>query len=190
MRYFIPIGSDCSPAKILKEKGLRILAFPFDWVICPIYSIYKLLSNSFENFMDNIIVLEKDYRMLFNENDQTLELIVSNLKIYPVIDVKYDLLFPHDFNNDDENTIINVKNKYKYRINRLLKILNDSNNEIFFVYSNLTLNEWQKSKYNECNIDIENKYKDICIKSILNDINGLFINSKIIHINDINNYNL
>ena len=70
MRYFIPIGSDCSPAKILKEKGLRILAFPFDWVICPIYSIYKLLSNSFENFMDNIIVLEKDYRMLFNENDQ------------------------------------------------------------------------------------------------------------------------
>ena len=107
--------------------------------------------------MEDIIILEKDNRILFNENDENMELIVSNTKIYPVIDIQYDILFPHDFYNNDKNTIINIKNKYKRRIDRLMQILNNSNNEVFFVYSDLVLNEWQKSKYNQCNINIENK---------------------------------
>jgi hypothetical protein len=190
MRYFIPIGADCSPARILKTKGLRVFAFPFDWIVCPIYTIYKLLSNNFKGFMEDIIILEKDNRILFNENDENMELIVSNTKIYPVIDIQYDILFPHDFYNNDKNTIINIKNKYKRRIDRLMQILNNSNNEVFFVYSDLVLNEWQKSKYNQCNINIENKYTNCHYETILDNISSLFTNCKIIHIDNIENYNL
>ena len=113
MRYFIPIGADCKPARILKAKGLRVFAFPFDWIVCPIYTIYKLLSNNFKGFMEDIIILEKDNRILFNENDENMELIVSNTKIYPVIDIQYDILFPHDFYNNDKNT------KTTYKLNLL-----------------------------------------------------------------------
>ena len=92
MCYFIPIGADCSPARILKTKGLRVFSFPFDWIVCSIYTIYKLLSNNFEGFMENIIILDKDNRILFNENDENMELIVSNMKIYPVFDIQYDII--------------------------------------------------------------------------------------------------
>ena len=190
MRYFIPIGADCTPARILKEKGLRVLAFPFDWVVCPLYTIYILLSNNFKGFMDNIIVLEKENRMLFNENNKTMELIISNSKIHPVIDISYDILFPHDFDNNDESSIHNVKIKYGKRIDRLLTVLNNSNNEVFFVYSDLSLNEWQKNKFNQCNIDIEKNIKNNCNNKTISNISSLFTNCEIIHINDINNYSL
>jgi hypothetical protein len=190
MRYFIPIGADCTVARILKQKNFRVLAFPFDWIVCPLKSIYLLLSNNFKSFMENIVILESENRMLFDENDKSMTLIVSNQKIHPVIDVTYDILFPHDFFSNDENTIIDVKNKYKNRIDRLLNILNNKNNEIIFVYCDLSLNEWQKSKFNHCNINVEYKYNSCQTETIKSDICSLYSNCKIIHINHINHYNL
>ena len=100
------------------------------------------------------------------------------------------ILFPHDFYNNDKNTIINIKNKYKRRIDRLMQILNNINNELIFVYSDLLLNEFQKSKFNQCNIYIENKYMNCHKETILDNISSMFMNCKIIHIDNIENYNL
>ena len=187
MRYFIPIGADCTPTRILKQKNLRHLAFPFDWIVCPIDTIYKLLLNHFEGFMKNITILDSDYRMLFSESDDNMNLVVSNTKIYPVIDTTYDILFPHDFHNNDTHTINMVKDKYTRRINRLLHIINDDSNDIIFVYNDLSLNVWQKSKYNQCNIDIDID-NHTQYEPILNDIKHLYKNGNIIHINDIESY--
>ena len=104
--YFIPIGTDCTVARILKQNNFRVLAFPFDWIVCPLKSTYLLLSNKFESFMEKIVILESENRMLFDENNKNMKLIVSKQKIYPVIDVTYDILFPHDFYNNDETLLL------------------------------------------------------------------------------------
>ena len=73
-------------------------------------------------------------------------------------------MFPHDFNCIDANSISQVKNKYAKRIKRFYETLN-SNHNICLVYCNssFSLNDWQKSVYNEYNTEILKRYN--CAKN-------------------------
>lgn len=170
---FIPIGSNCEISWYLKKKNKRVEAYPFDWNCCSLQMLYNVLSNNFKDFLTDIYIGTKIKRLYF---DETLKnLIVSNEDIYPVICKKYNILFPHDYNKIDNDTIEKVKVKYIKRINRFNDVINNDNNKVYLIYcnENFLLNEWQKTVYNEFDLNIVNYNKNI-----LNKIKELFTHKK------------
>jgi len=66
MRYFIPIGADCKPARILKAKGLRVFAFPFDCLIIFGCFIIILIENNYLNvfyIIKSITIYYQNYKL-------------------------------------------------------------------------------------------------------------------------------
>ncbi len=168
---YIPIGSNCFITQYLRRYGLRMEAFPFDWNCSSLKSVYEALNNNFESFLENIYVGEITKRFYFEENENHISDVIShNEFIYPVICKKYLILFPHDYKSIDDKTLESVKEKYKRRINRLNYYINNVgiNVKVTLVYSNIdfVLNDWQKSVYNDCGIDIK----------LLTDNNIIYIN--------------
>lgn len=135
--------------------------------------VYNVLSNNFEDFLNDIYIGTKIKRLYFGDND---ELIITNETIYPIICKKYNILFPHDYNNIDIEYINKVKNKYQRRISRYINILNNDciDKNIYLVYFNETfnLNEWQKSVYNEYDTKILENYtnSDECYLTKIKDL--------------------
>lgn len=82
--------------------------------------------------------------------------------IYPVICKKYLILLHHDYQSVDEQSLENVKQKYKKRIERFNNYIRRNDLEIVMIFNNIdfNLNEWQKSVYDKFNIDIELLKKD------------------------------
>lgn len=154
MKIYIPIGSNCEISHILRNNNLRLFAFPFDWNCAPLKSVYKMLINNFDFFLDNIYIGEKVNRLCFHDNET--ETKISKDFIYPVICKKYLILLPHDYQSVDEQSLENVKQKYKKRIERR----NDLEIELIFNNIDFNLNEWQKSVYDKFNIDTELLKKD------------------------------
>jgi hypothetical protein len=48
----ISLGYNCFPAFHLRDHGLRIRSFPFDWNITPFKALYAILEHDFEGFVD------------------------------------------------------------------------------------------------------------------------------------------
>jgi len=71
-----------------------------------------------------------------------------------VVDTKYNIIYPHDFKYNDNNTSI-VINKYKRRCERLLNVLYNKNIDIIFIYDNDPYDIFYKDLYKKENIDIE-----------------------------------
>lgn len=161
---FIPIGSNCEISWYLKKINKRVEAFPFDWNCCSLSMLYNILVNDFKDFLKDIFIGTKTKRLYFDETGKNL--IISNEEIYPVICKKYNVLFPHDFNNVDNITINNVREKYDRRIKKFNNIINNENVQIYLIYcnKNFKLNNWQKSAYDEYN------------KNILDEKNEFFLN--------------
>jgi hypothetical protein len=83
-------------------------------------------------------------------------------------------LLPHDYKIIDDVSLVNVKNKYKRRIERINHYINRSDIEIVLIYSNINfwLNEWQLSVYNKFNIDVNSLQKNN--KFYINKIKNLY----------------
>ena len=166
---YIPIGMNCYIANFLKSKKLRLFALPFDWNISSLHMSYNVLYNDFDGFLDNLFIGTQTHRLLFDEDDNT-KLTVSNSLIFPVICKKYNILFPHDFPNINDKTILDVKDKYNRRIQRFRHIINDPSKNIYLIYCDLNndLNEFQTSVYQEYNPKLLNLFKnnDIYIDKI------------------------
>jgi hypothetical protein len=122
--------------------------------LCSFKICIQKLINNFDFFLDNIFIGEKINRLCFHDNET--ETKISKDFIYPVICKKYLILLPHDYQSIDEQSLENVKQKYKKRIERR----NDL--EIVMIFNNIdfNLNEWQKSVYDKFNINIELLKKD------------------------------
>lgn len=163
----VPIGSNCEISWYLKKINKRIEAFPFDWNCCSLSMLYNILINNFEDFLKDIFIGVETKRLYFDETGKNL--IVSNEIIYPVICKKYNILFPHDFNNVDYITINNIREKYNRRIKKFNNVINNSNNQIYMIYfnENFELNSWQKSIYEEYNKDILNEENVIYLHKII-----------------------
>ena len=95
---YVPIGIDYDVAFMCKEFKMRNCAYPFDHIVT-YDGITKILENNFEKFIPEI-----------NEN------IINN----HVFDKNYNTKFIHDNFLLEED-----KDKYKRRIDRFLKILDD-----------------------------------------------------------------
>lgn len=156
MKIYIPIGSDCQVAHFLRNKKMRMMAFPFDWNCASLKTVYNLLVNNFDYFLEDIYVGERTHRLHFDDNEYDKTIIEKDF-IYPVICKNYSILLPHDYKTVDEENLINVKQKYEKRIKRFQNYIIQDDLEIIMIYSNLdfNLNDWQRSVYDEFNIDIE-----------------------------------
>ena len=139
---FVPIGTDCTAAHYLRRKGIRSMAFPFDWTVTPLLSALDLLENRFTDYLsqENLTFLPADNRLLFAENGTDIK--ISNDIITPVVCQKYGILYPHDFTEAGSADLPDVKEKYDRRIAKLLKLL-DRGERLTFVYHIGELNEWQ-----------------------------------------------
>lgn len=153
---FIPIGVDCSVTHYLRLKKMRVQAFPFDWNVTPIGSAISLIQNGFTDFIEeqNLTFLPPTKRMLFEENG--IDLNVVDEIITPMICKKYKILFPHDFSAAGKKDLSAVKQKYERRIQRLIKLLNESEN-ILFVFNSQPINEWQLAQYHSSGINFPQK---------------------------------
>ena len=134
---------------------MRMFAFPFDWNCAPLQSVYNMLVNNFDSFLETICIGERTRRLYFEDSDQG-ETAIEKDYIYPVICKKYSVLLPHDYKTMDDANIVAVRQKYKRRIERFNSYCMRDDVEICMIYSNIDfhLNEWQNSVYTACNIDV------------------------------------
>lgn len=146
VKKLIPIGIDCSATHLLRSKGLRLEAYPFDWTVTPLSSAMELIENGFEGFMDleNLEFLPPTNRLLFEENG--IDLKISKEIITPVICKRYGMLFPHDFSEKGIDDYEKVRGKYERRIQRFKSSIENSD-QVRFIYNIANLNDWQKEQY-------------------------------------------
>lgn len=163
--YYVPIGNNCRVAWYLQSVGLRNCAFPFDWSVSPIESVFEIIKTDFKNFFDlnNFIFLPSTKRFLF-ENDEDEPKLVDDV-ITPVYDQKFHILYVHDFSEKGKKEYEEVKRKYQRRVERLQKILKNKKNKIIFIYDNSDINQWQESQYLKVNYNFK-KLDDDRIKNM------------------------
>ncbi len=105
--YCFPIGDGCNMAAALSRTGLRGYSGPFDWIICEIEDVMRLVENHFEDFLNPDYLV--DQPIPFNEGQ------CGHTK-YP------SLLFVHDFDPDRGghearvDQIAEIAAKYQRRI--------------------------------------------------------------------------
>ena len=103
--HIVPIGCDCHTAYSMNILGLRKVSLPFDWVgVAPLISIEWVTHNINNKFEDFLIDTKK------NEDGH-------------FISGKYCALFLHEKQLDSVESI----NKFKRRIDRFLKIIENEN---------------------------------------------------------------
>ena len=155
---YIPIGNLCWSAYTLREKNLRFNAYPFDWTCNCLDSIIKMMKDDFKYILDynNLKFNQPIKRLLYIEDSDNINKLEydTNSLLCPVVDTKYNIIYPHDFKYNDNNTSI-VINKYKRRCERLLNVLYNKNIDIIFIYDNDPYDIFYKDLYKKENIDIE-----------------------------------
>jgi len=161
MKIYIPIGSNCDISHFLRANNLRFCAFPFDWNCASLQSIYNILINNFNLFLEDIYIGERIHRLYIDDTGQD-ETNIEKEFIYPVICKKYLILLPHDYKSIDNEHLVKIKQKYEKRIERFNNYINNNELELIMLYCNINfnLNEWQKSVYNKFNIDTKLLQKD------------------------------
>ena len=99
----ISLGYNCSTAYNLKENNLRSFASPFDWIITfKMEDILRCIKSNFSGFLEKKFIFQDD--------------VIS--KWY--LNKKYNMLYGHDFGENDRFPIkfIGFKRKYKRRIRK------------------------------------------------------------------------
>lgn len=145
-KIYILIGSGCSSATLIKQKGFRTKSFPFDWILSYpefVYNIFKSIYTEsiqvvFEHFFDkdnHVINSMPTYgeKINYDGGNQIFEQFVTtenklggNVGLY---NRKYSISFPHDFDRSYETNL-----KYLRRLERLKNLLHNRDIEINLVY--------------------------------------------------------
>ena len=179
---YISIGLNCDVSIELRKRNIKTFTFPFDWNIKNYESIYLLLKDNFKHLFDKDKLLYTEFTDQYNKKNKI------------VVNTYYDFIFVHDFLINEDN-YDEVYKKYNRRIERFNQILNDPNNNIFFVYDINLINELSpvfmdfiNNVYNKYSLNL-NKYnnEDNCngfikVKELLLNLNS---NIKFIEINEI-----
>jgi hypothetical protein len=141
----ISLGQACNVAGALRDNGLRVTAYPFDWTVSSFSALYNAINDDFEHFLQ----------------EDSLSIRVSDR--YGVLDY-YGFHFVHDFPVDRPNDsfaelngenhvtggiIIDnwreylpaVKQKYRRRIDRLKTACLGQEMVYFIRYSDTTLSQ-------------------------------------------------
>lgn len=149
----ISLGYNCSVANSFIELQSRPFSLPFDWNYVSDFALPEYFENDFINFFKL-----KNLRRASQSGNPSCEMSNKLLKICYVHDGKYEDLIKND------NHYKNSYQKYKRRINRLLKLLN-SNKKLLFVR---LINSIDKiSNYIKLEKVISNKYPNLNFKILL-----------------------
>jgi len=153
---YVPIGLSCGPAWFLRKLGKRKKAYPFDWAVTPMASVYHLIKNNFEGFMEDPLICEPVHRKFFDEKDESdnPRLISTDQLIYPVICSQYNVLFPHHFTSISPDSLLAVKGKIDMRVQRLRSVLNSPHGATL-VYQIIKPNSWQAERYEEQSLSMK-----------------------------------
>lgn len=109
----ISLGYICNVPSYLKNANLRNKAYPFDRVATPMWAVYELIVNNFDQFLENL-----ESKKLFIDNDDEF-----------VVDTKYyTRLSIHK-----QKFIDKLKEATKRRIGRFNDVLSDQNKSVLFV---------------------------------------------------------
>lgn len=155
---YITLGETCAPAAALRNLNLRNYALPFDWIRSSANQLCEVISSDFKGFHDNLRLSE------------------SRNTVYD----SFNLEFPHDYptlkqpianiNEEDENggihedaiieswedTIPQVKEKYRRRIERFQLIMKSEEPVIALFFGKISNIQLFKNifeiKYNKVNI--------------------------------------
>lgn len=67
----VSLGYNCVPALHLRDYGLRLRSFPFDWNITPFDAMYAILEHDFEGFLDlQNLAINKEENTVYNKRYQ------------------------------------------------------------------------------------------------------------------------
>ncbi|OQA34521.1 MAG: hypothetical protein BWY54_00843 [Candidatus Dependentiae bacterium ADurb.Bin331] len=144
----VSLGCDCHPAAYARKHALRDFAFPFDWCLTPFETIYRFIKKDFDGFIKKKHLVPSAERY-FSRNLKKfltqLSLIgVSTYKSW-VVDKKNDIIFVHDF-PDNQIPIIaklykDIAQKYERRIKRFMTLMNGSKHVYFIRYLDVSKNQ-------------------------------------------------
>ena len=130
----INLGGDCTVARQLIKHNLRPYALPFDWAITPFNSLYRLLENKFNGFLDKKnLVLRKKLRKYFYDTHYNTYIYFSRSiqnSIHRQKQVNYNVNY---------KKLITV---YKKRIKQFYTLLRTSK-KVLFIRKNSTKQQAQ-----------------------------------------------
>lgn len=137
----ISLGDHCPVASTLRHHQIRMQAYPFDWVVTPFSSLYKVLNEDFENFFvkENLIltslgssdcIVDSYTGIAYLHDFPSKENTGRNLSDFNP-ELLYDGLIVHNFLDFYEQ----ANNKYWKRVNRLRAVLNSFSSVVFIRHS-------------------------------------------------------
>jgi hypothetical protein len=155
-KYYIPFGFDCGVASTLRQFNLRDEAYLFDWNIITYNGMYDIINNNFIDLFNEeyLVYGNQSYFHKYNNDPNNYKYLM------PVFNIKYNILFVHDFIKNDDKNIIH--NKYKRRIERFINNISNNNN-VILVYEN-TSKEYMNNIYEQWipYFDNKNIFLNVC----------------------------
>lgn len=109
----ISLGYRCQVALHLRFNDLRRAAYPFDWLITPFESLYSLLENDFDGFLDEENI---ELRLDFPYEDDGGYFSAGYSHVW---ESRYNVLFGHDFlpfTKDFLKSYEKIREKYERRM--------------------------------------------------------------------------
>jgi hypothetical protein len=133
--HIISLGADCTISHNIRRYFGVDSAYPFDWWVTPHHSLELFLLKPDVDYLFDVKFLR-----LINGGDS-----ITNSEI--------GIMYHHDFHRGEDNLICgdieyqieNIKNKYRYLIERFL-CLNNAGNNILFLRSGFEPDEFSKER--------------------------------------------
>lgn len=128
----ISLGEVCTTAAALQAFGLRKAAYPFDWTISMYQSLYDILKNDFQDFLNpNYLSIRPDNHGIINKYG--LVLVHDFPTMHTSNDIENaDLINEDTLHPDWINFLSDVQKKYNRRIERFRNMCM-SNKKIYFI---------------------------------------------------------
>lgn len=120
----ISLGGDCTVATVLREMGLRRIAYPFDWMFSSFDAVYKSIEDDFRLFLDPATLkVADDKRIVINAYG------IKFVHDFPTINHSAALSDSEthgwaEIRKDWRNFIAPIREKYQRRIERFKAALN------------------------------------------------------------------
>lgn len=150
LNFIFSCGYRCLSTDVLKNNNIRKMSCPFDYLFIDLESVFKIINNNFENFLNDIIIYNKNenkneliYKKNYIETDNNLNLLENvsymkecynnntllfnkNYTYFKIKDKKtmdlYEFESICEFHHHDI-TNDNVYEKMKIKIDRFINIL-------------------------------------------------------------------
>lgn len=183
LNYIFSIGYRCYSIDFLNTHNLRKFSGPFDYLYIDFETALKIINNRFENFLSDIVLLNKnkqDSKLLYKKNTSEINNNLYNLLINNIVYIN------QNYNNN--NLLINQN---YIDINILSNNLYHWNSICIFLHHDLLNENIYTSLVNRCNrfINIINSYSEntalIYITKIVNCNNIIDYINKIIEVKNI-----